>query len=163
MPLATSGVRSKARRVFLAAALPWLGLAAGCGDDGLVSPQLRSLDSAVALWKTTGAKSYTMQQQRSCECLHTELYTLTVVNDQITSAVNAATHVTLPANELSQFLTVSQLFDRIRTLLATKDAVVTVTYDTGVGYPKTAFLDPSPNIADDEISYTTSNVATQLR
>ncbi|MEP7328147.1 MAG: DUF6174 domain-containing protein [Betaproteobacteria bacterium] len=85
------------------------------------------------------------------------------MGDHITSAINITTGVALPTAQISNFLTVNQLFDRIRTLLGTKNAQVTVTYDAGSGYPRNAFLDPSPNVADDEITYVTSTVGLPLQ
>ncbi|MEP6763444.1 MAG: DUF6174 domain-containing protein [Gemmatimonadaceae bacterium] len=149
------------RKIAMAALL--LALVSGCGDDDIVSPGLNDLNKAIALWSTVGGNNYTMDQQVSCFCPFVDNYRVTVENNSITNVVKVGTTTTVPASQRAAFLTVSQLFDRIRTLLATKGAIVTVTYDAGSGYPKSAYFDPSPNVADDEVSYSTANVALPLQ
>lgn len=136
---------------------------AGCGDDGIMTgPQLDQLERAQSLWTTThGTGPYTMDQRRLCECVRTELYRLTIVDEKVVAAVNIATSQALPANELLYFQSVAQLFQRIRAALLA-NGKVSVTYDAGAGYPVNASFDPLPQAIDDEITYSTSNVQTRL-
>ncbi|MEP6779070.1 MAG: DUF6174 domain-containing protein [Gemmatimonadaceae bacterium] len=140
-----------------------LALASGCGDDDVTSPGLNELNKAVALWSAVGGVNYTMDQQVACFCAFIDTYHVAVEGNSITNVVKDGSTTTVPVSQRPPFLTVNQLFNRIRTLIATKGAIVTVTYDAGSGYPKSAYLDPSPNVADDEVTYSTANISLPLK
>lgn len=148
-------------RRLLPGALVGLVTFAACGDT--TAPQLRELEHAERLWSTHGSGPYTMQQQRLCFCPNTDTYQLTVVNEHVTAAVNLTTGLPATTAELASFKSVSELFALIRaTLRDDRAGRSTIAYDAGAGYPAEVSLDPIRDAVDDEITYRSARVATQL-
>jgi hypothetical protein len=59
--------------------------------------------------------------------------------------------------------TINALFDLIEAAIARPNDELRVTYDTDLGFPREIYSDGSFRIADDEVTYTASDVAALTR
>ncbi len=115
----------------------------------------RDLDAARAAWKAGGLMSYRWRIARGCFC-----------PEPYTRARNVTVRGGVPskrtANEVREFATVTRLFRIVQSAIDRKVAVLTVSYDARLGYPRRVWIDVSPMIADEETSYRASRL-TRLR
>jgi len=133
--------------------------AGGCGDDPL-SPEAEALESARALWETTGPAHYTYQYRLSCFCPPQLLETarVSVSDGQVTAVYLLDSDTPAPADTWNMYETIDGLFDRLAMSLASDPVVFEVTYDGVAGYPTSAQVDISEQIADEEYSFTASGL-----
>ncbi len=106
--------------------------------------------------------SYTTQQSCFCPREFTRPMNITESNGQITSATYADTGETVPDNIRQSLQTVDQRFEQLRNAYESGADQVNVTYDPQFGYPTSVFIDQSQLIADEEISYSISNLGIAL-
>ena len=64
-----------------------------------------------------------------------------------------------PLDSYNLYHTIDGLFDRLAESLANDPVVFEVTYDSAAGYPTSAQIDISEQIADEEYSFTASDLA----
>ncbi len=133
--------------------------AGGCGDDPL-SPEVEALTSARARWESTGYSHYTYLYRLSCFCPPQLLETarVTVSDGQITAVFLVESDIPAPPDTYALYQTIDGLFDRLARDLASDPAVFEVTYHGAAGYPTSAQVDISEQIADEEYSYTASDL-----
>lgn len=137
---------------------------AACASPTDAERILSRSDAAEALWLRTRPLSYQLLETRSCECLPewTGPVLLRVTRRQgarvpaESEMIVEGTYVTdgepLDAEQLSSFLSVSGLFERIRDAV-TSGAVVEADFDPARGYPREVFIDPVADAVDDEVVY----------
>jgi hypothetical protein len=129
---------------------------AGCSD--VVSPgdDRSELEANRQKWRAGGLTSYTMTMTKLCFCGDVGPFNVTVINDSVV----AATRVTdgRPADPRG-LPTINKLFDFIETAIADHAVRIDVQYDATRGFPREVVYDRSLNIADEEVTYTLSNVA----
>lgn len=132
----------------------------GCGDDPL-SPEVEALASSRALWESTGYTDYTYLYRLACFCPPQLLETarVSVSDGQITEVYLVDSDTPAPPDSYSLYLTIDGLFDRLAGSLASDPVVFEVTYDGAAGYPTSAQIDISEQIADEEYSFTASDLA----
>ena len=125
-----------------------------CGNSGEpVAPTTRGPRS---LWLSHAAGSYVIEQARLCFCPGPHGFVqLTVVDNQIVEGVAADRGGSLTIEELERYKTVDELFDFIDEAQGRKPAVLLVKYDPDFGYPRNIYLDPHPEVADEEIRFDT--------
>jgi hypothetical protein len=152
----------RARRRFLGAALLALPVL-GCGTTGPSDPLDRErerLEQARAQWRSLGIVDYRFTFQRSCFCAPSlrEPALVNVLRGAIVSVEDMAGSPQDPA----LYYTVEELFALIEEAIDQDAARLSVTYDSGLGYPTSAFIDRSEMIADEEIGFEASRLE-QLR
>ncbi|MEZ5538209.1 MAG: DUF6174 domain-containing protein [Thiolinea sp.] len=106
--------------------------------------------------------SYTTQQSCFCPQDFTRPINITESNGQITSAVYADTNEQVPDNVRDSLQTVDQRFEQLQNAYENGAATINVQYDPQFGYPTSVFIDQSQMIADEEVSYTISDLGIAL-
>jgi hypothetical protein len=131
----------------------------GCGDDPL-SPEVEALAGARARWEATGYTDYTYLYRLSCFCPPQLLETarLSVSDGKITAVYLLDSEAPAPPDSYDLYHTVDGLFDQLAQSLASDPVVFEVTYDGVAGYPTSAQIDISEQIADEEYSFTASDL-----
>ncbi len=118
-----------------------------------------ALESAAATWQAAGIETYGYTLTRSCFCTSdwsgpwavTVIGELVVATDSQDNPVSDEIVAAIP-------FTAAALFAYLRSHLA--DEGFSVTYDTATGFPTSFSLDPSTQIADEEVSFTIENFTT---
>lgn len=137
-------------------------LAGACNDDP-VSPQQSAFLSAEARWHAVQPvnNSYIIQQSVNCFCIDGgAAFDVTVTAGTVSLVRKLPDFDVVPVDQYTRFLTIDQLFDKIRSALKADGMLVHVEYNTGMGYPTVVSLDPLPSAVDDEVVYLTSNFRT---
>ena len=126
-----------------------------------VSSELEMMQS---LWESQNLDSYRFQFQWQCFCLPDYLETVwvTVEDGAITSveAVDPNFEGTIP--DMSEFRTISGLFDLIRDGIENQAYEIRVTYNDTFGYPASAYIDYDFNMADEERGFEILEFESQL-
>ncbi|MDP2470441.1 MAG: DUF6174 domain-containing protein [Candidatus Palauibacterales bacterium] len=138
--------------------LAWMA-AAGCGDEPL-GPEAKSLATARARWESAGLEDYAYTYRMSCFCPPQLLENARVsVSEGKVSAVQLLeSDIPAPPETYDVYATIDDLFDRLARDLASDPAVFEVTYDASLGYPTSARIDISEQIADEEYSFAASDL-----
>jgi Family of unknown function (DUF6174) len=142
-------VRSASRLIIAFAAL-----AMGCSDDP-TGPKQSELDAARRVWATNGYTSYQFTIRMDCFCPVTDPIRAVVVNDSLVRATIIATGESVDPHYVRS---IKALFDFIGQGIANHAAVLRVTYDPNLGFPREIIYDGAANTADDEINFTVSDV-----
>lgn len=131
----------------------------GCGDDPL-APDQQALADARARWEAAGPSAYTYHYRLSCFCPPQLLETarVSVSDGQVTAVHLLDSDAPAPPDTYDLYETVEGLFERLAVALASDPAVFDVTYDGTFGYPTSARVDISERIADEEYSFTASDL-----
>ena len=83
---------------------------------------------------------------------------MTVSDGQVTAVYLVDSDAPAPPESHDLYDTIDGLFDRLARDLASDPAVFEVTYDGAAGYPTSAQVDISEQIADEEYSFTASDL-----
>lgn len=148
--------RAPLRNLLLALVLLAAG---GCGDDPL-SPEVEALASARARWESTGYSHYTYLYRLSCFCPPQLLETarVSVSDGRVTAVFLVDSDAPAPPESHDLYDAIDGLFDRLAMDLENDPVVFEVTYDGAAGYPTSAQVDISLQIADEEYSFTASDM-----
>ena len=118
-------------------ALLLIGALVACSNDPM-SPFWASLtlDKAWARWNSAGLRNYRFRSSVSCECLPEYVVPMrvTVRQGQVTEVVNAATGVSRP---LTYRQPMDSIFALVRQEIRERPERLQVTYDPGLGFPRT--------------------------
>ena len=146
------------RHLVVVTALACLALGS-CGDDPL-GPEEEALDSARARWEGTGFTSYTYKYRMSCFCHPQVLETalVSVSGDRVTAVYLVDSAGPAPPETFDFYYTIDGLFDRLAADLEREPAQFDVTYHPETGFPTSASVDISEQIADEEYSFTASDL-----
>lgn len=143
-------------RVRLLLSVAMLMAVAGCSDVLGPADDRSELDTNRQTWRASGLTNYTMTMTKLCFCGDVGPFNVIVVNDSVISATRVSDG--RPADP--RFLpTINKLFDFIETAIADHAVRIDVQYDATRGFPREVIYDRSLNIADEEVTYTLSNVA----
>jgi hypothetical protein len=129
---------------------------AGCGGTGSgpvpTGPQA-DLSRSRAIWIGRNLRSYRFTLQLGCFCAPTSIQpvVIEVRNGAPTSVKTLAGDPVDPAT-FDRYETIEKLFTAIQNTLDARGRVVDAAYDPSLGFPASAFLDPLPMAADDELS-----------
>ncbi len=144
----------KRTMVACCAALP---LALACGDE-LTGPEKDIRDGREA-WEDAGLSSYEYEYHQSCFCALIVPVRIIVEADSVVAAFFVEGEEPLPPDQVGWLPTVDDLFDRLEDALARDPVQYRVEYDAALGYPTSASVDVSHQIADEEFSFTASDLA----
>jgi hypothetical protein len=142
-------MRSTARLIIAFAAL-----AMGCSDNP-TGPKQSELDAARRVWATNGITSYYFTIKMDCFCAVTDPVRAVVVNDIVIGATVIPTGQSIDTRGVPS---IKALFDFIGRGIANHAAVLRVTYDPNLGFPREIIYDGAANTADDEINFTVSDL-----
>jgi hypothetical protein len=135
-------------------------LLSGAACEAATAPgDVDNLAAARARWSQSGGDSYSYVVNRSCFCvLGGRTVTVTVRNGVVSAAEYAETGGPVESTFLTYVATVPDLFDLIQDALAKDPAYFAATYDPVFGYPTRIEIDPSANVADDEVALSARNL-----
>jgi len=148
-----------ARGSVAAAALCLALLSVGCGDDP-VSPEAAALGAARARWESAGLAEYEYVYRMSCFCPPQvlEAARVRIADGQVTDVYLVDSDRPAPPETWDLYHTIDDLFERLTSDLDRDPARFDVTYDGSLGYPTSAVVDISFQIADEEYSFTASDL-----
>ncbi|MEZ5451491.1 MAG: DUF6174 domain-containing protein [Thiothrix sp.] len=117
------------------------------------------LDANRAKWEAQSIPDYSFTLERSCFCAEDARspINIEVVGGKISSATFKDSGEPVPDELGYNKLTVDDLFDTIQQAIKDGAAQVDVTYDQQYGIPTSIYIDQNRQIADEEVSLTTSN------
>jgi uncharacterized protein DUF6174 len=152
-PLSTSIMCRWAELIEPAAAkLEWLAKLPSGAADGQSEDPLKDLTNAEALWRSKKPKSYEFTIQVRCYCVGlSEAPPSFRVTESGSIAVSELDRVAFDAYD--RYNTIEKLFAAIRRTLNFGRYKVAVQYDSDLGYPVVADLDPRRDAADDELFF----------
>ncbi|MBR9975475.1 MAG: amino acid permease [Bacteroidetes bacterium] len=138
-------------------AIPLLAVAlalGACNDDGASAPPPDPLAQARSQWEAMGFDSYEITQRRNCFCvLGGQDVRLLVLRDSLVRGVNLADSSALAPEQLQWYYTIDGLFDFIAGFDPVAAAHYEIRFDSTFAYPAHFWIDPSEQIADEEIGY----------
>jgi uncharacterized protein DUF6174 len=138
----------------------WFALLLSACDSTTGPHAVDQLADARARWLAQGGDSYTYVLTRDCLCvLSGREISVTVENGQVVAATDAVSQLAVESAFLSYLQTVPDLFDLIDDAILRDVAAFMVSYDGTYGYPTRIEIDYSAAVADDEISFTASNLS----
>ena len=151
--------RRGVRRFVAAAALCLTLVGLGCSDDP-VSPDVAALGVARARWESAGFERYEYDYRLSCFCPPQVLETarIRVEEGQVTDVYLLDSDAPADPDTWDLYSTVDELFDRLAEALSQGPVRFEATYDPALGYPTSAAVDISEQIADEEYSFTASHL-----
>ena len=134
---------------------------AACTGSGTSTPEETALEAPRTTFHENMATSYTFHWRQSCECTReaTDEMLITVTNGTISDAIYVQTEQPVPANIRATLLTIDGVFYKIQDAIDEDAHMITVVYDTELGFPSSVAVDYSEQIADEELSLIISNVA----
>lgn len=121
--------------------------ALACSDS--FAPERDDLGEARARWEAEGPVDYRYEYRRVCFCF--PLHGLVEVRaGEVVAATDLESGAEVPPEELASFPTVDELFATLEEWIARRPHEMRVTYDSELGYPRSAFFDFQFNVADEE-------------
>lgn len=132
-----------------------VALAAACGGDATPTEGQLDLATARQRWAAKGFADYEYVLTKTCFCGLTGPVDVVVGGDSIRSATAVSDGHAVSPQLVS---TISGLFDFIQQAIDDRAARIDVTYDSELGFPTRIEYDGRANIADDEVTFTASNV-----
>lgn len=128
------------------------------------SAEIDTLEEAKARWASFGFTSYAVDQTRTCECLPPYAYTAVVTEGEVDSLIYDTLENAYGKDRgrlydlaLENAWTVDEAFDVIERERAGA-AEFRVTYHPRYGYPTNIYINPEPQVVDEEIIRTMSNL-----
>lgn len=154
------------RRPLLIAPLVLLVPLAGCAD-GPFGPERDELRDNLRRWQSRAPASYRYVYEASCFCgpAPTEPVEVVVVDGEVRSVTSVATgepaRPALPGGDPDglEALTIQGLFAFLLESLEGDPASFRATYDAGLGYPRSAFVDFRARVADEEFGFEARGLA----
>ena len=123
---------------------------------GLLADHSDIADPAMR-WAAYGVRDYAILQARDCFCVDGgKRFIVSVRSGAIAGVVNPADGSPLPADRWGAFRTIPELFALARSIDPAHVASFHVEYDPRYGYPRSIYVDPSAQIADEEYGYETA-------
>lgn len=127
------------------------------------SPELddvTDLESAIERWDSIGYSNYTYRATRICECLPPYKFDVIVSQGKVTDVkFETSSHQNYSSEKhlVANSYTVNQLFQLIKKYQDTADAFE-VEFHKELGYPTRVYINPSFQIADNEINWQVSGL-----
>ena len=111
-------------------------------------------------WSSNNTQTYAFENSRICECLPPYQYTVVVLNGKIVDVhFEKQEHITYESKEM--IIQSTRTIDELFKVLAQYEQTAyqfEVEYNNEMGYPSRIYIDPSKEIADEEIRLEISKV-----
>jgi hypothetical protein len=121
------------------------------------------LINAKAKWEsefaTIDLDGYVFTSKSSCGCPFTTPVRIGVGKESIDSIVEISTQKVLGKSEYANYRTIDQWYSWIASRLNESPDVLTVEYDSLVGYPRKIVYDGKTQIVDDELTHTNDSLS----
>lgn len=132
---------------------------AGCHDP-TAPGEGAELAAARERWARHGPASYSVTVLRGCECLRemSGPVVVTVVRRAVVARAYVDGGAAVAVALAEHFPSVEELFARIDAARRARVARLQVTYDPASGQPVRVLIDPIAAAADDEVTYTVSQL-----
>ena len=139
------------------------GAIAGFGPVLLVNDvdgQQADLLRAQSRWERGLQGDYVYQTATKCFCMQEYVapVDVTVIDGEVVSVVYATDAFTGEVPEAQRFTSVDGLFAFLQDAIDRDAVSINVTYDGKTGYPTSAFVDYSAQMADEEQGFTATNI-----
>ena len=141
-----------------------LAAMAGCvvvTTEPIRSPLQEELDANLAKWAASGLDTYEYRFVRACEC-RPEVsgpIIITVENGTVTAVKRPDDSPDLPPWEGGSTPTIPHLFGTVQSAIDGEPGSIIVEYDDQWGYPTNIYIDWDLGTADEETSYSASDLA----
>lgn len=132
---------------------------AACSDEP-AGPR-SDLRAARAMWDRSGPSSYEYVYHMSCFCAIVEPVRIVVEADSVAEAFFVDDGQPLPPEQVAWMPAVDDLFDRLEDVLGQDPVEYSAEFDAQLGYPTAATVDVSRQIADEEFSFTASDLVAE--
>ncbi len=121
--------------------------------DGAARESL--LEEQWSRWKAAGLRTYEFEFRWSCFCVpeFTQWVRIAVVDGTLVSVRRVADGRELPSDLWRQYQTLDGLFAWLTEAFDRNAARIEVTYDAGLGYPRSGFVDYHEAMADEEMGF----------
>ncbi len=128
------------------------------GDAEALREAQAELNRHRALWTSRRSDDYSFVLTPICFCPQNLLDPVTVlVEDGVVAAVTYVESGKAPEHDgYGRYVTIDELFDKIREAIDGKASQINVSYDQEVGYPTEAEIDYDSRMADEEYIFTVS-------
>ena len=134
-----------------------LSLAACDATGPDVMGQLRSqLRTHEDVWADNGAASYSVRVELRCLCADPYEVTLQIVDGEIESGTHVFSGDALTPQELSEQLTLPDLFAIVEDALDRRVPGVSISYDPEVGFVRHLYVDYNGAATNDDVEYLVS-------
>lgn len=131
-------------------------LAIACSQS--TAPLPAEIRNARTLWEQSAFETYLFDFRQDCNCIYGGMpLTVLVINNKIES-ITDSNNVSIDSTEYKWFYTIDGLFDRLEALSREHPEKFDYTFDVHYGYPRSIYVDPSLQLADDEFGYTIGNL-----
>lgn len=156
------GLRWRARRGPVAPPLPGAALFVllvtfGCSSSTDPGVDL-DLERAALRWEQRGPEDYVFTYHQVCECLPPPTVVLTVEDGNVIGAAALPSETSPIPPDPRNYLSIDELFERLRANAAADPIRFDVVFDGELGYPVSADVDVSAEIADDEYRFEIINL-----
>ncbi len=122
------------------------------------APVPTDIRNARNLWEKSVFENYLFDFRQDCNCIYGGMpLTVLVINNKIES-ITDSNNVSIDSTDYKWFYTIDGLFDRLEALSREHTEKFDYTFDTDYGYPRSVYVDPSLQLADDEFAYTIGNL-----
>jgi hypothetical protein len=120
-----------------------------------MEPGRLDLEIARSKWVAHRPQPYAFTVRRACFCGLPGDVRVYAMNDTVVAAVQLPDGAAIDKRNAQS---IEQLFDFIERAIAEHAAVIRVSYDPELGYPSSIEYDRATNVADDEVTYTLTDV-----
>lgn len=121
------------------------------------------LNGAKSKWEsvitTTDVEGYAFTSKTSCGCPFTAPVRIGVSNDSINSIIEISTQKVLGDSLYADYRTINQWYSWISSKLNENPDVLTVEYDSALGYPRKIVYDGKTQFVDDELTHTIDSLS----
>lgn len=128
----------------------------GCQISGPDDPRTSTDSVQRAKWEAAQAGTYHFTIVRGCFCINGGEHTVFVTDGKVTSAYSVWQEEYYPADQLSYFETIDDLFDMLERAREEADEVEVTFSDRG--YPTELVIDWIKEAVDDEIAFSISSL-----
>lgn len=149
-------------RIVISVALTFCLLSCSTNNDN-IEKERNKLINAKSKWEnefqTVDLEGYVFTSKSSCSCPFTTPVRIGVGDDSINSIVEIPTQKVLGDSVYASYRTINQWFSWIAGRLNENPDVLTVEYDTVLGYPEKIIYDGKSQIEDDELTQTNDSLS----
>ena len=153
-------LRGPVAPLFLSAVLLPSLVVSSCSSSA--EPELEvmlDLERAALRWERRGPEDYVFIYHQVCECLPPPTVVLTVEDGDVIGAAALPGETPPLQPDPRAYLSIEELFERLRSNAAADPVRFKVVFDRELGYPVSADVDVSAEIADDEYTFTVRELA----